>query len=109
MSAVKDLKQCTGTILNYLYDGDVTKLHLVAASHPRAASVERILEFNPMLMGARYCRTDVAAQQSQEGNDASSLVAIQVREALNLAAANAKLRLWKCLNHGRCERRIGYR
>jgi dihydrofolate synthase/folylpolyglutamate synthase len=51
MSADKDLKQCTDTLLNYL-DGDVTKLHLVAASHPRAASVERILECNPILMGA---------------------------------------------------------
>jgi hypothetical protein len=73
--------------------GDVTKLHLVAASHHRAASVKRILECDPMLMGAHYCPTDVAAQQSQEDNDASSLVAIQVREALNLAAANAELRL----------------
>jgi dihydrofolate synthase/folylpolyglutamate synthase len=90
MSADKDLKQCTDTILKYL-DGDVTKLHLVAASHPRAASVEKILECNPILRGAHYCPTDVETQQSQEGNDALSLVAIQVREALNLAAANAEL------------------
>jgi hypothetical protein len=34
MSADKDLKQCTDTLLNY-FDGDVTKLHLVAASHPK--------------------------------------------------------------------------
>jgi hypothetical protein len=37
MSADKDLKQCTDTLLNYL-DGDVLKLYLVALSHPRAAS-----------------------------------------------------------------------
>jgi hypothetical protein len=76
MSAVKDLKQCTDTILNYL-GGDVMKLHMVAASHPRAASVKRILECDPMLMGPHYCPTDVATQQSQEDNDASSSVAIK--------------------------------
>jgi dihydrofolate synthase/folylpolyglutamate synthase len=83
MSADKDLKQCTDTLLKYL-GGDASKLHLVAASHPRAASVDKILEANPVLKGAHYseCNNDEVQ---------SSSVAMQVRQALTLAAVNTEL------------------
>ena len=83
MSADKDLKQCTDTLLEYL-DGDASKLHLVAASHPRAASVNKILEVNPVLKDAHYFRGEDQEEQS-------SSVALQVREAMNLAAANTEV------------------
>ncbi|KAL3779209.1 hypothetical protein HJC23_006023 [Cyclotella cryptica] len=93
MSADKDLKQCTDILLDYL-GGDASKVHLVEASHPRAASVEKILEANPILKEAYHSRHDNDAMQHSEENDSPSLsspVASQVRQALTLAASNNEL------------------
>ena len=86
MSADKDLKQCTDILLSYL-GGDVSKVHLVAASHPRAASVEKILDANPVLKAAHYC-TDEKHVKSEVS---LSSVATQVCEALRIAASNNEL------------------
>ena len=91
MSADKDLKQCTDTLLQYL-GGNATKLHLVAACHPRAASVPKILEANPILEGAYYCREDNdISNEALDNNILSSSVAKQVRDALTVAALNNEL------------------
>ena len=90
MSADKDLKQCTDTLLKYV-NGDASKLHLVAATHPRAASVPKILESNPILEGANYCREDDVTNEQCDNDMSSSSVARQVREALAMAANNNEL------------------
>ena len=86
MSSDKDLKRCTDIILNYV--GDASKLHLVSASHPRAASVDALLECNPVLKSAYYCN-NIDDLQNNEENQSS--VAIQVRRALDLAAFNDEM------------------
>jgi len=90
MSADKDLKQCTDSLLAYLGGDNVAKLHLVAASHPRAASVNDMLEANPILKDAHYCNSNLGDEDSND-DSTSSDVATQVRAALNLAAHNDEI------------------
>lgn len=109
MSADKDLKQCTDSQLKYFGGDNVDKLHLVAASHPRAASVHEILETNPILKDAHYCHSEQDDEKLNH-DSASCDVAIQVRAALDLAAHNNEVLVMcgKCLYHGRCEGTVGY-
>jgi len=82
MSADKDLKYCTNMLLDYV--SDASKLHLVEASHPRAASISAMLEANPRLSSSYY---EVPQEDSlnEDGRDVSS-VSTQVQKALELAA-----------------------
>lgn len=94
MSSDKDLKYCTDILLNHVND-DATKLHLVEASHPRAASITSILEANQKLVNhAHYYDSTILEIEGDElnehGRDVSS-VSKQVRSALHLAAQNDEL------------------
>ncbi len=88
MSADKDLKYCTDKLLDHVgYHPE--KIHLVEASHPRAASISSILEANPKLVDCHYCapRED---EVNLDGRDVSS-VSKQVHSALQLAATNDEI------------------
>jgi len=87
MSADKDLKYCTDILLESV--SQPQNLHLVEASHPRAASISSILKTNTKLIESHYDapRKDKA---SGNGKDVSS-VSKQVRQALTLAAKNDEL------------------
>lgn len=87
MSADKDLKYCTDILLEHL--SNPNKLHLVEASHPRAASISSILEANPKLKESYYSQPQ-KDELNEAGRDASS-VATQVKQALKLAAINNEL------------------
>ncbi|EED89337.1 folylpolyglutamate synthase [Thalassiosira pseudonana CCMP1335] len=87
MSADKDLKYCTDILLEHL--SNPNKLHLVEASHPRAASISSILEANPKLKESCYSQPQ-KDELNEAGRDASS-VATQVKQALKLAAINNEL------------------
>jgi len=87
MSADKDLKYCTKILLDHVSSPD--KLHLVEASHPRAASIASILEANPKLLESHY-DAPPEGELNKNGRDASS-VSKQVRQALELAATNGEL------------------
>jgi len=99
MSSDKDLKYCTEIVLDHVSQ-QANKLHLVEASHPRAASISSILEANPKLVNeSHYYDTTMTSQQTEEeevvnvnehGRDVSS-VSKQVRLALELAAKNDEL------------------
>jgi len=86
MSADKDLTYCTEILLDHVTHHP-EKLHLVEASHPRAASISSILEANPKLLESHY---DAPGELNENGRDASS-VSKQVRRALELAARNNEL------------------
>jgi dihydrofolate synthase/folylpolyglutamate synthase len=84
MSSDKDLKYCTNKLLDYV--SDPSKLHLVEASHPRAASISSILEANPKLSDSHYEKPE-AGSLNEDGRDISS-VSTQVEKALKMAAEN---------------------
>lgn len=84
MSSDKDLKYCTNILLDYV--SDPSKLHLVEASHPRAASISSILEANPKLSDSHYKKPE-AGSLNEDGRDISS-VSTQVEKALKMAAEN---------------------
>jgi dihydrofolate synthase/folylpolyglutamate synthase len=88
MSADKDLKYCTDILLNHV-GHHPEKIHLVEASHPRAASISSIREANPQLVGCHYC-IPKEDDLNLDGRDESS-VSKQVRSALQLAAANDEI------------------
>ena len=87
MSADKDLKYCTDMLLEYV--SDPSKLHLVEASHPRAASISSILEANPKLSDS-YHEVLQEDDLNKDGRDVSS-VSTQVQKALKLAAENNEM------------------
>mmetsp|Transcript_9623 Transcript_9623/g.16371 ORF Transcript_9623/g.16371 Transcript_9623/m.16371 type:complete len:556 (-) Transcript_9623:11-1678(-) len=87
MSADKDLKYCTNILLDYV--SDPSKLHLVEASHPRAASISSILEANPKLSDSHY-EVPQADDLNKDGRDVSS-VSTQVQKALKLATENNEM------------------
>lgn len=89
MSSDKDLRYCTDILLDHVHD-EPERLHLVEASHPRAASVTSILEANPKLAGSHYDLPGVGGELNEDGRDATS-VSKQVRAALDLAARNDEL------------------
>ena len=93
MSADKDLRHCTNMLLN-LVDRNPERIHLVEASHPRAASVSSILEANPNLADCRHCggisRDDDGGGVDRDARDGTS-VSRQVRCALEIAAANDEI------------------
>lgn len=87
MSADKDLKYCTDILLDHV--SDARALHLVEASHPRAASISSILDANPKLIHSHYtkpCKDEL----NRDGRDETS-VSTQVRKALDLAARNDEI------------------
>ena len=87
MSADKDLKYCTEILLDHV--SDARALHLVEASHPRAASISSILEANPKLVHSHYtapCEDEL----NRDGRDDKS-VSTQVRKALEIAARNDEI------------------
>jgi len=88
MSADKDLKYCTEILLDHV--SHPQQLHLVEASHPRAASIESILGANPTLVESHYEKQQNPNYLNPDGRDVSS-VATQVRKALELAAKNDEL------------------
>ncbi|KAL9184108.1 hypothetical protein ACHAXT_002194 [Thalassiosira profunda] len=88
MSADKDLRHCTETLLEHVAQRP-EKLHLVEASHPRAASISSILEANPTLIDSHY-DAPKEDELNEHGRDTSS-VSKQVRAALQLAARNDEL------------------
>ena len=77
MSADKDIEMCSNIILRFAENP--SKVHLVEASNPRAASVASLLECNPMLQQAHY--------ETSDSKDDSS-IAIQMGKAIELASAN---------------------
>jgi len=87
MSADKDLKYCTNILLDYV--SDPNKLHLVEASHPRAASISSILEANSRLADSHY-ETPQEGDLNGDGRDISS-VSTQVQKALKLATENNEM------------------
>lgn len=57
-SSDKDLRLCTKSLIE-ASDGDINRIHLVQASHPRAATLEAILEASPQLKNsASACHLD---------------------------------------------------
>ena len=88
MSADKDLKYCTDILLNHV-GHHPEKIHLVEASHPRAASISSILEANPQLVDCHYC-TPREDDVNLDERDVAS-VSKQVRSALQLAATNDEI------------------
>ena len=88
MSADKDLKYCTELLLSHV--SHPNKLHLVEASHPRAASIASILEANHKLNESYFKKQQMSDNLHEDRRDASS-VATQVRNALQLAAMNDEL------------------
>ena len=89
MSSDKDLNYCTDILLDHV-EGRAEKIHLVEASHPRAASISSILEANPKLNEAHYDNKLEDDELNEHGRDVSS-VSKQVRSALQLAAINNEL------------------
>ena len=87
MSADKDLKYCTDILLDYV--ADARALHLVEASHPRAASIASILDANPKLVQSHYAKP-CKDELNRDGRDETS-VSTQVRNALDLAAKNDEI------------------
>lgn len=88
MSADKDLKYCTNALLTHV-GGNPERIHLVEASHPRAASISAMVKANPKLLNCHYS-TPKKDGINLDGQDASS-VSKQVRSALQLAAANDEI------------------
>ena len=88
MSSDKDLKHCTDILLNHV-EYHPEKLHLVEASHPRAASISSILEANEKLVDS-YHESPNEDELNGHGRDVSS-VSKQVHSALQLAAKNDEL------------------
>ena len=88
MSADKDLKYCTDVLLDHV-GHNPEKIHLVEASHPRAASISSILEANPQLVDCHYC-TPREDDVNLDERDVAS-VSKQVRSALQLAATNDEI------------------
>ena len=88
MSSDKDLKHCTDILLNHV-ENHPEKLHLVEASHPRAASISSILEANEKLVDS-YHESPNTDELNEHGRDISS-VSKQVHSALQLAAKNDEL------------------
>jgi len=86
MSADKDLKYCTDILLEYVSQNP-ERIHLVEASHPRAASISAILKANPALVNSHYETRRVDDTDLDDERDESS-VSKQVRGALQLAATN---------------------
>lgn len=96
MSADKDLKYCTDILLGYV-SHTPERIHLVEASHPRAASISAMLKANPALVNSHYEKQ----QQQPDGTNAcaniiddernESSVSNQVRAALQLATKNDEL------------------
>ncbi|KAL3822478.1 hypothetical protein ACHAXA_006906 [Cyclostephanos tholiformis] len=89
MSADKDLRYCTNILLD-LVGRCPDQIHLVEASHPRAASISSILEANPQLADCHYCTNTRDDDVNLDGRDSSS-VSKQVRSALQIAAANDEI------------------
>jgi len=88
MSSDKDLKHCTDILLKHV-ENHPEKLHLVEASHPRAASISSILEANEKLVDS-YHESPNTDELNEHGRDISS-VSKQVHSALQLAAKNDEL------------------
>ena len=75
-SADKDLAQCGDTLLSIV--NDPSSIHLVQASHPRAASLEQILESSPQLTKSNF-------------DEADRSITAQVKSGLRLAAENEEI------------------
>ena len=56
-SADKDIQQCAEYLLSAVHS-DSNQIHLVQASHPRAATLEAIIDVAPSLRGAHYSLDD---------------------------------------------------
>jgi dihydrofolate synthase/folylpolyglutamate synthase len=78
-SSDKDLASCSQTLLS-LVNNDPTKIHLVQASNPRAASLRDILASEPKLNQAYYNNNDVS-------------INYQVQHALELITKNRNKKL----------------
>ncbi len=95
MSADKDLKYCTDILLGYV-SHTPERIHLVEASHPRAASISAMLKANPALVNSQYEKqqqlygTNAYANIIDDERNESS-VSNQVRAALQLATKNDEL------------------
>jgi len=74
-SSDKDLRQCTQTLLN-VCENDVNRIHLIKASHPRAATLQAILEAAPELQKGKYANPNA---------DDMSITA-QLKTALKIAS-----------------------
>jgi len=88
MSSDKDLTHCTDILLKHV-ENHPEKLHLVEASHPRAASISSILQANEKLVDS-YHESPNTDELNEHGRDISS-VSKQVHSALQLAAKNDEL------------------
>lgn len=90
MSADKDLKYCTDILLEYV-SHTPERIHLVEASHPRAASISSILKANPALVRSHHGsqqKYDTTGDSDLDDERDVSSVSKQVRAALQLAARN---------------------
>ena len=75
-SSDKDLAQCGETLLSIV--PDPSSIHLVQASHPRAATLEHILESYPKLANSNFDESDRS-------------IAAQVKSGLRLAAEKEEI------------------
>ena len=76
MSSDKDLKLCGDSVLG-LVNGDQSRVHLVQAAHPRAATLKQILEKTGMEK-AHYSLEDPS-------------IGLQIRQAMDVAVKNDEL------------------
>lgn len=77
MSSDKDLGQCGRSILEAV-DHNAKSIHVVQAAHPRAATIEAILDTEPRLAECYFDETDRS-------------IGKQVREAMQLAQNNGEI------------------
>ena len=89
-SADKDLRQCTDTMLSVCQQ-NVDQIHLIQAAHPRAATLEMILDASvPQLREGKYCRLSQIVENEKEDKDKLEDRSItgQLHKALQLATIN---------------------
>ena len=87
-SSDKDLAACSTTILASA-SNDACRIHLVESAHPRAASIESILESSPALRG--YNRGGTKGEINLPVPELPLSVGAQVRAALDIACRNNEI------------------
>lgn len=80
-SSDKNLSECAQHLINSC-NGDVSRIHIIEASHPRAASIESILEACPDLFSCQNNSEDSSANYDKKDRSLSR----QIKEGLRLAS-----------------------
>jgi dihydrofolate synthase/folylpolyglutamate synthase len=100
-SSDKDLLKCGNLLLSYLgahgngnADADSNhnkRIHVVQAAHPRAATVEQLLEACPALADHAYLQAppEAVGEEEENSDESASSIAAQVKAALRLASSSS--------------------